>query len=77
MTTLEIIGLVGLIVFGIAIGYRYLYRQEKKARRHESNMYASLWIQYSKAMHILSETKQELEATKAELELYKNHESET
>jgi len=76
MTTLEIIGLVGLIVFGIAIGYRYLYRQEKKARSHESNMYASLWIQYSKAMHILSETKQELEATKAELELYKNHQSE-
>lgn len=73
MTTLEIIGLVGSIVFGIAIGYRYLYRQEKKARSRESNIYASLWIQYSNTMHILSETKQELEATKAELEFYKNH----
>jgi len=55
----------------------YLYLKEKKAKEFENKLYASMCVSYLQLLDILSEANQELEATKAELELYINHEKNT
>ena len=75
MTTLEIIHIVGIcLLMACALVYRHKYRKEEKLRinqHFEDDM--NYQLVNGRYLHAIKE----LAATKAELEQYKNYESET
>ena len=78
MTILEIIQITGIVLLmGCALVYRHKYLGAAAARKlwFEQYEYVSNSLKLSRQRNL--EITKELEKTKAELELYKNHESGT
>lgn len=78
MTTLEIIQTVGIcLLMACALVYRHKYLGAACARKlwFEQYEYVSNSLKLSRQRNL--EISKELEATKAELELYKNHSDNT